>query len=211
MKIFSIESRLMQFLDKLFCAVVINILFLLFSLPVVTLGASSAALYRCFLTMSEDSGPGPFRLFWRSFRTNFKKATLLELCVLPVFAIVVWELLTFLSGSVGAENTTSVMFILPTILVTAWVSYVFPLQAQFENSVGRTLKNAALLAVRHLPATVAVTALNLVFPALFFFFPDILIKTGMIWFFIGFSAVASVNVRILKRVFKRYIPGKEGT
>ena len=196
----------MRILDRLGSIMVVNILFIVFSIPVVTIGASTSAMYRCFLTMAKDGDSNLTQLFWSAFRKNFKKATLLELCVLPVLALVILEVMLFLSGAVGTGVGRCVLFVFPFILVSCVISYVFPLQAQFENTVFQTIKNAGLLALSHLPVTVVITAANLVFPVMMYFFTDLFAKTLVAWLLFGFAAVAYFNTALLRKVFEQYFP-----
>ena len=79
MRLFNPDSPLMQFLTRLADLVILNILWILFSLPIVTLGASTTALYRSVLTLIDGGGSSTVLLFWNAFRSNFKQSTLLFL------------------------------------------------------------------------------------------------------------------------------------
>ena len=209
MRFFSFDSPLMRFLNKLANIMMVNLCFVVCCLPVITVGASVTAMYRCFLTMAKDGDISPFKLFFSSFKENFKKATLLELCCLPAVAVVVVEVLAYMSGIVGNGGWTVVMYFLPFIIISCILSYVFPLQAQFENTVKGTIKNSFILALSHFPVTIIITALNLVFPALFCYRPDLLLRTLILWLLLGFALVAYLNTSFLRRVFLFYFPEDE--
>lgn len=211
MKLFSLDSPIMRFLEKLGNIMIINACFIVYCLPVVTIGASASAMYRCFLTMLKDEDSGLLKLFWISFKTNFKKATLLEICVLPVLALVTFEVMVLLSGVMGNGTGQAILFALPFILVCCVISYIFPLQAQFENSIFRTIKNAALLALSHFPITIVITALNLIFPLMMYFLPELFAKSMIAWLLFGFGGIAYLNTCLLRRVFEQYFPKENST
>ena len=59
-------------LTKLTYSAYLNILWLICSLPIFTIGASTTALFYCTLKMAEDRDEGLTRMFFRAFRSNFK-------------------------------------------------------------------------------------------------------------------------------------------
>lgn len=78
MKLFDVDGPLMAALNKLADLVFANLLFILFSLPVVTLGASLTALQTVVLALAEDEENLVVRKrFWQAFRRDFKQSTLL--------------------------------------------------------------------------------------------------------------------------------------
>lgn len=71
-------------LTKLTYSAYLNILWLISSLPIFTIGASTTALFYCTLKMAEDRDEGLTRMFFRAFRSNFKPATKLWLILLAL-------------------------------------------------------------------------------------------------------------------------------
>ena len=82
MKIFSYDSKFSQLLLKLCYACYLNLLWLVCSLPIVTVGASTTALYYSCLKIVRDEDSHVGACFFRSFRENFKQATALWLILL---------------------------------------------------------------------------------------------------------------------------------
>ena len=84
--VFDPDGPLMTAMSKFADIVLCNLMFVLFCLPVFTVGASLSALYTCMLQLvyEEDKDNGLiFRDFWQAFRRNFKQATVLWLICLP--------------------------------------------------------------------------------------------------------------------------------
>ena len=89
MRLFDLNSPLMVALGKLADIIICNIMFCLFSLPVITIGASLTALYHCMqeLIYDDERDEGMIiREFWQAFRQNFKQATVLWLICLLMIA-----------------------------------------------------------------------------------------------------------------------------
>ena len=151
MRLFNPDSPLMQFLTRLADLVILNILWILFSLPIFTLGASTTALYRSVLTLIDGGGSSTVLLFWNAFRSNFKQSTLLFLVLFVPFALILMDLWLLLFSTLELPALMHGICLLPAILFFIALNYVYPLAAQFENTIGRTLKNALLLAIANLP------------------------------------------------------------
>ena len=84
MTIFSYESKFSQALIKLCYSCYLNLLWFLCSLPIFTIGASTTALYYVSLKIVQGEDSNLTRLFFRSFRQNFRQATTLWLILLAI-------------------------------------------------------------------------------------------------------------------------------
>lgn len=204
MKLLSIDSPLMRFFSKVADIMLINLLFILFSLPIVTVGASLTAMYSCFLSTGENESI-TIKRFWTSFKSNLRKSTVIFLCTLPIYALVVYEALVYLTGMPEHNVLNAVMYCFPFILITFLSSFTYPLQAKFENTVRNTIKNSVILAITHCPAAVIITSANLIFPIMLLLCTNLFIKTAIIWIFLGFAAISCMNSFFISRIFSLYI------
>ena len=92
MKFFNYDSPFWSFMSRVADLVILNLLWLLFCIPVFTIGASTAAMYRVTLNMVRGEGGGVVRSFWASFKLNFKQGVLLFLILLIPTLLVTYEL-----------------------------------------------------------------------------------------------------------------------
>ena len=95
MKFFNYDSPFWSFMSRIADLVIVNILWLVFCIPVFTIGASTAAMYRVTLNLVRGEGGGVVRSFWASFKLNFKQGVLLFLILLiPTLLVLpnVWGL-----------------------------------------------------------------------------------------------------------------------
>ena len=204
MKFFQNDSPFWEFFSRVADLVILNVLWLVFSLPIVTIGASTTAMYCVALHLVRGEGSGVARMFWSSFRLNFRQATLLFLILLIPTALVCYELWLYLSGSVTQTLWMGIVFCLPAVLLALVSVYVYPLLAQFDNSIRNTLKNACYLAIGNLPFSLVMAVLNLAAPILFLCVPEIFMKSCIFWIVIGAALVATLNALLLRRIFKKY-------
>ena len=208
-KLFSPDSKFMRFMSTLGDLMLLNFIFLLCSVPVVTIGASITALYTVvFRMVREKDSRSVVVQFFRSFRQNFRRATLLWLLLLPAGGVLALDLWLF-SVVTGVMRWLSILFLLLMVLVLFTAGYAFPLLSQFENGVKGTLKNALFLSLAYLPRTLSVTALNLLPFVLLYCNLYLFLYVGFLWIFLYFSAAAYLNARTLEQVFAPFREQKE--
>lgn len=206
-KLFRMDSPLMRFLTKIADLMVLNILFCVTSIPLITIGASWTALYSVTLKMVRDEEGSVSRSYFHSFRQNFKQATLLWLGVLVVLTLLVLDI-RVLNGMAGrtAPGLLRVGVEILALLGIMVLQYLFPSLARFEASLADTLKNACMMALAHLPKTALMTAaaVGAVWITLI---NNTTIAVGlMVWPLIGFSLMAFGNSGILRKIFDNYVP-----
>lgn len=206
-KLFRMDSPLMRFLTKIADLMVLNILFCVTSIPLITIGASWTALYSVTLKMVRDEEGSVSRSYFRLFRQNFRQATLLWLGVLVVLALLVLDI-RVLNGMAGgtAPGLLRVGVEILALLGIMVLQYLFPSLARFEASLADTLKNACMMALAHLPKTALMTAaaVGAVWITLI---NNTTIAVGlMVWPLIGFSLMAFGNSGILRKIFDNYVP-----
>lgn len=206
-KLFRMDSPLMRFLTKIADLMVLNILFCVTSIPLITIGASWTALYSVTLKMVRDEESSVSRSYFRSFRQNFRQATLLWLGVLVVLALLVLDI-RVLNGMAGgtAPGLLRVGVEILALLGIMVLQYLFPSLARFEASLADTLKNACMMALAHLPKTALMTA-AVVGAVWITLINNTTIAIGlMVWPLIGFSLMAFGNSGILRKIFDNYVP-----
>ena len=165
MKFFSYESRFSQLLLKLCYACYLNLLWFVCSIPIVTIGASTTALYYASLKVVRDEDSHVAALFFRSFRQNFKQATVLWLILLGAGLFLGADGYILYHLRLSSNGTMAVMWTLILAVVIAaavvWVivaEYVFPLLASVANTNKAMLKNAFLIGTHYLFATIRSSA-----------------------------------------------------
>ena len=98
-RLFDPDSPIGRFFAQLADLAVMSILWTVCSIPVITMGAASAALCRCAMNMARGRGDWNARAFFRAFRDNFRKATFLWLILLGVGAVLAADILILSGGS----------------------------------------------------------------------------------------------------------------
>lgn len=146
MKFFSVDSPLYRFITKLWDMVQLNFLWLLCSLPIVTIGASTVAACTVTLKMAEDTEGYIGRSFFKAFKENLKGGIPLGLLgLVAVYAVYLDFQFWNATESVGFL----IMGIVAAFVFTMGFIYAFPLMARYENTLVRTLKNSYDISTRY--------------------------------------------------------------
>lgn len=198
-KLFDLDNPFFRFISKLVDVIWLNILWLIFSIPVVTIGASTTAMYSVTMKMARDKEGYVFQGFWKSFKENFKQATIIWIILLVLGTVLGTDIYYFYNNTSKYAKFGLAAMIALSSLAVCTTAYIFPLQAQFENSVKQTVKNAFIMCVRHLPWTVLLLAIYAV-AAIFLY-----ISAFLAGIFI-FGLAAFITSFIYNKIFIRYIP-----
>lgn len=205
MKFLRFDNPFCSVVNRIFDIVFLSILWTVCSLPIITMGASTSALYYCMLKIRRECDYGIVKMFFHSFRQNFKQGCVLSLiCILSGLLLYVdFTVCKSREGVVGA-----ILVELLLILIVLWgmiFSYAFPLLAQFNNKIGSILTNSFFMSFLNLKRTIPVLLLNSVPFIIFFWFPYSFIVGIPFFQAFGVGLMAYINTRGLSIVFDKYI------
>lgn len=199
MRFLSLDSPLMQGLGKMADLMWLNILTLICCIPIVTIGASLTAMNYMALKIARNEECYITRGFFKSFRENFKQATLIWLILFVVILVLVGDFFIMRSSGMEFSNIFRGILLAISLLVVFTSMYVFPVLAKFENSVFRTIKNAFLMSVMQFPKTILMIILYLI-PLVIFFFVIQLMPLSLLF---GLSVPAWCAAKLYNKLFKK--------
>lgn len=150
-RLFGMDSPLMVALMKIGDLLCLSVLWLVFSLPIFTIGASSTALYAAVFYCLRRNEAGVWKHFWKAFRENFKRSTLawlIELAVLAVFTLdaAVFRAIRLSGGAMGKLYWAALL--LEAVALT-WTAYVAAYAARVNGTVGDILRYGLVLLRLH--------------------------------------------------------------
>ena len=158
------ESKLMLIFTKIAYSAYLNILWFLCCLPVVTAGASTTALFYVTLKMAKDEEGNVTKSFFRAFKENFKKATVIWLILLALGIVLALDGYIFyhmrFENAFWAVGTA--VFLVAVAAYAIVLMYIFPLLARFENTVRAMFLNSIMLGMRFLLCTAAMAVIYFV-------------------------------------------------
>ena len=196
MRFFSYDSKFGQLFLKLAYGCCLNVLWLVCCLPIFTIGASTTALYYTSFKIAKDEGSYITTMFFRSFKQNFKQATIIWLIMLGVGALIVGDAILLSRLRDASAGTAAVVWTLLLACIFACMIayvivlvYIFPLLSIASNTTANMFKNAFLIGTHYLFVTILV-----VFVHFAMFFLVVNVFTPLIIFGEGLCAVISAHI-----------------
>lgn len=198
MNVFSPNSPFAGGINKLVMMLYAGILWFLCSIPIITIGASTAALYEVLLKAAKNQESYVASSFFKALKENMKQGIAVWLPLLIAFIVFAGNLLYY--GVIGGRTywVQIILFAVLLCVVLAVISYVFPVMARFENTASGHLKMAAVLAVRNPGWTVVLLVIQV-----FTWF--------LVWFFVWLPALFIMGIMgyvqavIFNHIFDRMI------
>ena len=177
------DNRVMRVITKIADSVILNFLWLIFSIPIVTAGASTTALFDLSIKMVNDEEGNLIPGFWRSFRSNLRSSTKTWLILLALGAV--FGLDGYFFYHMRFENSFwTVLTAIYLIALAAYViilMYVYALMACFENTSFAMIRNALMIGMRFLFCTALQAAVYFLMAlvAVRFFTPILMFGEGL--------------------------------
>ena len=205
MRIFNIDSPFMRLLSDISDLIVLNLLWLLCCLPVITIGASTSAMYYVAFRFVQHKGGSIRQEFLRAFRQNFKSATILTIIAILFIAVegTVFYLLYFLK--IPGRSVLLGIQIVQVLLLSLSSVYWFPQVAKFENTTKQYIINSFILMLRNLLKTFLILLLNVLPFILLIIAPDAFVGIATGWLVIGGALISCANAKLMMRIFKPMI------
>ena len=198
-KIFDMNNPVWQFIGKLVDAFVLHILWLVCSLPIVTIGASTTALYYAMMKDVADEDPHYIKSFFRSFKQNLKQGIVMGLIFLIVSTLLALALRFYFMQTGTFYVIARGVSIFMAVVIIFVLQYAYALLARFENTTMKLIQNAFFMSIRHLGWSIVMT---FIFAAVYFV---IFFLNFLPLLFLGYGLVVYLDSYILNRILKPYI------
>jgi uncharacterized membrane protein YesL len=190
----------MNFLNKVADIMILDILIIIFSIPIVTIGASYTAAYYVAMKMVRDEESYIIKGFWKSFKENFVQSTILWIIVLIFAGVLVFDYRLILYSGVEFAQWMKIALLAVTAVMLMGVSYIFPMQARYTNKVVNTIKNSFLTALSHLPTSVLLVVIYSLPVIILYFIP----QSFAVLFLLGFGIIVFVKSFFIRKIFDKY-------
>lgn len=199
MKIFDLDSPLMNVLNKMADLMWLNILTLICGIPIITAGAAFTSMHYVALKIVRNEESYITRSFFKSFKTNFRQATLIWLMILLIAAVLGGDYYIITKSGIQFSSVLVVLIMAAAVLVICTTLYVFPVLAKFDNTIMGTIRNAFIMSILQLPKTVVMFVMA--------FFPLIIYLVSLrlipIIFLFGFSLPAYASAMLYNKFFQK--------
>ena len=203
--LFGQEGPVMRAISDLSTLVFLNILTVIFCIPIVTAGASLAAMHYVIMEMIEERGGGLVSEFWKRFKENLSNATPVWLILLAAAVFLYADQRIIAGGQLGLPRAMLIPIYVGAFVVAAVYVYAIPLTARFVYSTGAVFRNAVILAAAYLPRTILMAAITVVIPYLF----ANVSRLMPLFFLLGLSLPAYLCALLYMPVFEKMIGKRE--
>lgn len=202
--IFDLDGSLMRALNGFADMIVMSLWWIVGCLPIVTIGASTTALYYAAMKSVNREGTVT-RNFWKSYRENLKQAVIIEL-ILVALGFLTYLVYQMAFGAAGGVGVVRLIFQLLFLVYLVVGSLVFPVLSRFIMTIPQLFHNVFVMSIGDVPRTFVIVVINLI--------PLLLIFLRIDWFIIALpllvalvpGTVASLNTMLFAGIFRKYIP-----
>jgi uncharacterized membrane protein YesL len=208
-KIFSPDSALFSIVESLINMMLLNMLYLLFCIPIVTIGPATAALHYVTLKYVSKEEERVWAPFIHSFKQNLKQGMIIGVIATGIGAFLAFDLYVLYPQAMNGSWPYMVLFlmvVLASIIYLMIMAYVYPLLARYDNSLKQMLRTALVLSIRHLPATACLAVISAAPIAMMFGNLAMVVFALGFYCIIGFSAIAFFHDQLIYRIFIQYTP-----
>ena len=183
-----------------------NLLFVIVSLPVVTIGAAWAALLHVMFKMLRGTETlNPFKMFWTGLKQNWKQATIAWLIIMAL-GFLGWVDIRFLAHQGGAMVNFRYAVYAAGVVLLIGAIYLFPVIVAFSNRLPVLFRSAYYFAFKK-PLKLIVLLFFYVFPMLLTYLDAQLMPLyAFVWTFFGFGAIGMLTAKLLVTDFQPLLP-----
>ena len=194
------ESKLYQILSYIFELFLLNIITLICSIPIITIGAAFTSLYYSLQRKTDDTG-SVFRDYFDCFKTHFKESTCYWLLALGLLLFAASDLIIIEQYFRTRGSFIYSGIILSIIVFTVFTtSYLFPFNTYIELKFWEKIKMAFFVAIKYLPKTIVITAINILPAVMMYYWTFYFVCAIPLWITFWFSVTALIIVFIQKPI-----------
>jgi uncharacterized membrane protein YesL len=199
MKIISIDSPIMSFLNKVSDIIILNILYIVFSLPIITIGATTTASFAVTSKLIKDGEISIIRAFFSEFKRNFKTSTLCWLIMIIMGSILIFDFLIAFHFPSTLQITLRIMVVMLGLIYLFTFLYLFQYIANFKSKMLISFKNSILLSIAKLPYTLLFIIIILLCVTITYIAG--LFVSGPFWTLFGFGFIIYLTTPIYSKIF----------
>lgn len=196
---FDVDNGVMKAVGKIADIFCLSIMFIICSLPIVTIGTAATALYYTVNKVIRNDRGYVFREYVSAFKSNFKQTTPIWLLVLALAGLLGFDVYVMRGWAENGSKLGAfvVIFLIMGAFLLAWSFYLFAYMARFENTRKQSMKNALLMSLIHLPWTGLLVLLALVTAVIVYLIPISLVFVP--------GTFALIESFILEKIFWKYM------
>ncbi len=204
-RLFNVNNPLMRALSKLFDIGWLSLIYVVFCVPLVTIGAATTSLYYVSAKVLRKDRGYVWSEFWHSFKLNFKPATLMWLIFAAIYGLLYFNLTTFNTSNAAGGYLVGA-YIALAFIVTCVAGYAFCLLSRFNMNVRGILRYALYMSFRHFLHTLCFLAI--LFAAGFGIYAGFRVQLPILLLFVP-GLGSFLYTFPMEHLLKKYMPKQE--
>ena len=208
-RIFGESHWLYRFLSRAADWMLLSVLWCICSLPVITIGVSTTALYFVMLQLVRGEEPPIIKTYFRSCRVNLKQGLGLGVLVLLAVAVTIGDYYVYRMADGFVRSLFAGFCMLSAGILLLILPYLFPLLAQFDNTVWQMIKNSFVLSIANLPITVFLLLIHAVPVVMLLISWELVVRMLMILLILAPAAISYFCSKKINRIFEPLITPPE--
>lgn len=193
------EGGFFGFMSRISDIVFLNLCFLLTCIPIVTAGTAFISLYAVTLKMAKNEEGYVVKSYFKAFRANLRQGLIVGILAELILAVLGYDAWVLLASKESYAAAGFFVTVAALVVVLSLIQYLFPLMARYDNPIGKSLRNAGLLAIGRLLHTVVLLVLAAVPVILVLITPYAYIYV----IFAGVSLSAFLQSKLLVNIFSK--------
>lgn len=196
-KILSIDSPLWMILNKLTDTIVLSLLFILTSIPIVTMGSSLCALYYMMFRIADNTEGHVVRGYFKAFKENFKKSTPVWLVCLFIGLVLAGDIYICVRMQTPAAGFIFAVAGVIAVIYMMLVLYMFPMLSKCMADTRQLVFMAFMMSIKEWWRTIFMLFITFIMLAVGVFVtaPFLIVAPGVI---------ALSHVYIFRTIFTKY-------
>lgn len=211
MYIFSMDNPFFRCVGKLVDLVWINVLTVICSIPIITVGASFSAMYRVLIKMVVNEEGQITKEFFHEFKNSFKKATVVWVPILFILMILFSNAYLMRQGVLDKQGDLYILVGISigiiALVIILFAQYYFAIISRYQTDALKAIKNAILLMLAYFPRSLCVLIICF-FPVALMMISDYFV---WFWFLYGFSFPGYFIAMIIGKIFLKLEKNERNT
>jgi len=201
---FNPDNPVTKFLSLLCDLIMLNILFIVTSIPIITIGCSISSLYNITLKIIRKENPYIIKSYFKAFKDNFKQSTIIWIPSAILLTFFLAEIQIIYTVIDPVYTNLQIPVLLMIFAVVSVLIYAFPMLSLYKNSTKQILKNSVLLSIGNVPTTIFIVVIYFGLFKLAGISSEVLVKEFSIFLFCGFAILAYFISLYLDRIFSKH-------
>ncbi|MBE6920645.1 MAG: DUF624 domain-containing protein [Ruminococcaceae bacterium] len=202
-RLLSEDSAIMRFFTAVTNMMLINILWLICVIPVITAGAATTAAYYALYQNLTNEDSAVVKPFFRAFRQNFKQATLLWIPLMLIGLLLGLDAVYLVGNHPGQFHVLWVAFFVIALLYAIVVSHAFAIMGRYDAPTGQIVRNCFLIFFMNLFRSVLIMVLTVLPILILLFLPQQVVRTLPLWILLIFGLLFFANAHMFLQSFRK--------